>query len=87
VPRQLLDAAEAQRIQLFTSRALIAELGKVLSREKLAGQLSRTRFTAAYLLAYSDTYLLARDNKWPYHVSSTISSMRYFLSKRAGSTP
>lgn len=51
VPRQLLDAAETQRIQLFTSRALIAELEKVLSREKLAGQLSRTRFTAAYLLA------------------------------------
>jgi putative PIN family toxin of toxin-antitoxin system len=51
VPRQLLDVAGAQRIELFTSRALIAELEEVLSREKLASQLSRTGFTAAYLLA------------------------------------
>ena len=51
VPRQLLDAAEAQRVELFTSRALIAELEDVLSREKLAAQLSQTRFTAAFLLA------------------------------------
>jgi uncharacterized protein len=51
VPRQLLDAAEAQRLELFTSRALIAELEDVLSREKLAAQLQQTRFTAAYLLA------------------------------------
>jgi len=51
VPRQLLDAAEAQRFELFASRALIAELEDVLSREKLAAQLSQTRFSAAYLLA------------------------------------
>lgn len=51
VPRQVLDAAEAQRLELFTSRALIAELEDVLARAKLAAQLSQTRFTAAYLLA------------------------------------
>jgi uncharacterized protein len=51
VPRRLLDLAEAQRIELFTTRQLIAELKDVLSREKLAMQLNQTRFTAAYLLA------------------------------------
>ena len=51
VPRQLLDTAEAGRIELVTSRALIAELEDVLSREKLSGQLNQTRFSAAYLLA------------------------------------
>ena len=51
VPRRLLDAVEAQRIELFTSRALIAELEDVLSREKFAAQLRRTRFTSAFLLA------------------------------------
>ena len=50
-PRRLLDAAEAQRLELFTSRALVTELEDVLSREKFAAQLSRTRFSAAYLLA------------------------------------
>ena len=51
VPHQLLDAAEQQRIELFTSRALIAELEDVLSRGKFAKQLSESRFTSAYLLA------------------------------------
>lgn len=51
VPRQVLDAAEQQRIELFSSRALIAELEDVLSRGKFAKQLGQTRFTPAYLLA------------------------------------
>ena len=51
VPRQLLNAAEGQRIELFTSRALIAELEDVLSRGKFAVQLSESRFTSAYLLS------------------------------------
>ncbi len=51
VPRQVLAAVEEQRLELFTSRALIAELEDVLSREKFAAQLRRTRFTSAYLLA------------------------------------
>jgi putative PIN family toxin of toxin-antitoxin system len=50
-PRRILDAVEEQRIELFTSRALIAELEDVLSREKFAAQLRRTRFTSAFLLA------------------------------------
>ena len=50
-PRQLLDAAEAGRLELFTSREIIAELEDVLSREKFATSLGKTRFTAAYLLA------------------------------------
>ena len=51
IPRQLLDAVEAQRLELFTSRALIVELEDVLSREKFTAQLRRTHFTSAYLLA------------------------------------
>lgn len=51
VPRRLLDAVEAQRLELYTSRALIAELEDVLSREKFTAQLRQTRFTSAFLLA------------------------------------
>jgi putative PIN family toxin of toxin-antitoxin system len=51
VPRELLDAAGDQRIELFTTRALIVELEDVLSRGKFAQQLNQTRFTPAYLLA------------------------------------
>ncbi|OGA23680.1 MAG: putative toxin-antitoxin system toxin component, PIN family [Betaproteobacteria bacterium RIFCSPLOWO2_02_FULL_67_26] len=51
VPRQLLDAAELKRAELFTSRDLVAELEEVLSRPKFAEQLGQTRHTPAYLLA------------------------------------
>ena len=50
-PRRLLDAVETQQLELFTSRALIVELEDVLSRAKFAAQLSRTRFSSAFLLA------------------------------------
>jgi hypothetical protein len=50
-PRRLLDAVEAQHFELFTSRALIAELEDVLLREKFAAQLRQTRFSSAFLLA------------------------------------
>lgn len=50
-PRRLLDAVEAQHFELFTSRALIAELEDVLMREKFAAQLRQTRFTSAFLIA------------------------------------
>lgn len=50
-PRRLLDAVEAQRLELFTSRMLIAELEVVLLREKFAAQLRKTRFTSAFLLS------------------------------------
>jgi len=51
VPRRILDEVEAQRLELFTSRALIVELEDVFSRAKFAKRLSQTRFSAAFLLA------------------------------------
>lgn len=50
-PRRLLDAVEADELELFTSRALITELEDVLSRAKFAERLRRTRFSAPFLLA------------------------------------
>lgn len=50
-PRRLLDAVEARRFELFTSRALVTELEDVLSREKFTERLGKTRFTSAFLLA------------------------------------
>jgi uncharacterized protein len=50
-PRRLLDAVETRHLEIFTSRALIGELEDVLAREKFAAQLTRTRFTSAFLLA------------------------------------
>jgi putative PIN family toxin of toxin-antitoxin system len=51
VPRQLLDAAEQKRIELFTSQALVVELEDVFSRTKFTEQLKLTRFGPAYLIA------------------------------------
>lgn len=50
-PRRLLDAVEARHFELLPSRALVTELEDVLSREKFAEQLRKTRFTSAFLLA------------------------------------
>ena len=50
-PRRLLDAAEKGKLDLFTSRALIAELEDVLQRQKFAEHLRRTRFSAPFLLS------------------------------------
>lgn len=50
-PRRLLDAVEAQQLELFTSPLLILELEDVLTREKFAERLRRTRFSPAFLLA------------------------------------
>ena len=50
-PRRLLDAIQARQLELFTSRALIAELEDALSRDKFAARLGQTRFTSAFLLA------------------------------------
>jgi len=50
-PRRLLDAVEARHFELFTSRALVAELEDVLARGKFAERLEQTRFTSAFLLA------------------------------------
>lgn len=38
-PRRVLDAAREERINLYTSAALLAELGDVLGRERLAKRL------------------------------------------------
>lgn len=44
-PGRLIDVAEAGRIELASSAALLAELQGVLSREKFAGQLARRGLT------------------------------------------
>lgn len=49
-PKAVLDAAREQRIQLFTSPALLAELDEVLGRLKFAERLARIESTPATLL-------------------------------------
>ena len=49
-PRQLLDAARSGRVEMFTSRLLLAELEDVLSRDKFVDQLRRAGLTAHYLV-------------------------------------
>lgn len=49
-PKAVLDAAREQRIQLFTSPALLAELEEVLGRLKFAERLARIESTPATLL-------------------------------------
>ena len=49
-PRQLLDAARSGRVEVFTSRLLLAELEDVLSRDKFVDQLRRAGLTAHYLV-------------------------------------
>ncbi len=46
-PGRLIDAAEAGRIELASSAALLAELQGVLSREKFARQLAKRGITVA----------------------------------------
>lgn len=48
-PRQLLDAARSGRVEVFTSRVLLAELEDVLSRDKFTDQLRRASLAAHYL--------------------------------------
>jgi putative PIN family toxin of toxin-antitoxin system len=48
-PGRLIDAAEAGRVQLASSAALLAELQGVLQREKFAGQLARRALVASDL--------------------------------------
>ena len=51
VPAEVLAAARAQRLTLFTSAALIAELEDVLSREKFAARILQVGSTVADLIA------------------------------------
>jgi putative PIN family toxin of toxin-antitoxin system len=49
-PAEVLAAARAQRLTLFTSAALIADLEDVLSREKFAARITQVGSTVAELL-------------------------------------
>jgi putative PIN family toxin of toxin-antitoxin system len=49
-PWQVLDAARAGKVELFTSAALLAELEEVLEREKFARRLERAGVTARELV-------------------------------------
>jgi putative PIN family toxin of toxin-antitoxin system len=49
-PRQVLDAAQAGRIDLATSAILLAELEDVLSRDKFVERLKRARILAQELV-------------------------------------
>jgi putative PIN family toxin of toxin-antitoxin system len=51
VPAEVLAAARAQRLTLFTSAALIAELEDVLSREKFAARILQIGSNPADLIA------------------------------------
>ncbi len=50
-PRRLLEAARHGQIRLYTSRALIEELERVLTRDKFADLLGQSRFSPAYLIS------------------------------------
>jgi len=50
-PADILTAAREQRLTLFTSAALIAELEDVLAREKFAARIAQVGSTVADLLA------------------------------------
>jgi putative PIN family toxin of toxin-antitoxin system len=50
-PRQILDAACAGRITLFTTPVLLAELQDVLNRPKLARRLAQASVAASALVA------------------------------------
>lgn len=49
-PRQILDAARAGRLQMYTTAALLAELEEVLQRPKFAQRLSLIGVTSTTLV-------------------------------------
>lgn len=51
LPAELLSAARAQRITLYTSAALLAELEDVLGRDKFAARIARVGSTAERLIS------------------------------------
>ena len=65
-PNELLAAATEERIELYTSAALVAELTDVLSRMKFAPRLARANRTVATLIAQytglAETIVAARIN-------------------------
>lgn len=50
-PEQLIEAAGAGSLQLFTSEALIAELAGILGRTKFAAKLKQKNLSAAEIVA------------------------------------
>lgn len=51
IPRRLLETAHHGQIRLYTSRVLIDELERVLTRDKFASLLRQSRFSPAYLIS------------------------------------
>ena len=49
-PRQLLDSARKQQLQLFTSPTLLMELADILSRQKFARKLAAAKFSGEQLV-------------------------------------
>ena len=49
-PRRLIDMAKGQSLQFFTSETLLAELHKVLARQKFAKRLEQAGLTPQYLV-------------------------------------
>ena len=68
-PGRLIDAAQAQRIELASSAALLAELQGVLSREKFARQLAGRGLTVADVF---DGYAALVDIVTPAAIKPTI---------------
>lgn len=58
VPKQLLGAARSQRLDLYTSAALVAELEEILARAKFEQRLDRAGSSVKQIL--SDYLILAR---------------------------
>ena len=60
-PRLLLQAAREQRIELFTSTPLLAELTDILGRRKFMGKLAASPLSIDQLIdSYSDLATLVR---------------------------
>lgn len=68
-PGQLIDAAEAGRIELASSPALLAELRDVLSRDKFAKVMAQRNVSAADLF---DGYAALVRLVWPEHTPRVI---------------
>ena len=58
-PGRLIDAAEAGRVELVSSTALLAELQGVLAREKFVKQFTQRKLTLNMGLSLHDTRLVA----------------------------
>jgi uncharacterized protein len=65
-PAEVLTAAREQRLSLFTSATLIAELEDALARDKFAERIARVGTTIADLLAgYRALHTSCAPPRWP----------------------